>query len=771
MADKSEEHKEQELKSLLDDAIRSARNYDVTELSDKRTKAIEYYFGTMDDTPSLPNRSSVVSKDVSTVIGWMLPAIMRVFTASGRMVDIQPKKPEDEDKARQAEDYLNYIMMEQNEGYKNLYNAVHDGLLHGDGILKVWWDDAEESEVTYHTDLSQEQLAMAINQPGIEILTQEAKEDTQETPQGPVDVTTYDVKLKRVDKSGRIRVISVAPEDFLLDKQATTIDESRFCAHREEVTRSDLVEMGFDRDIIDMLPTDGVYNYESEQIVRDEDSIDLTDVADESVQLIELFECYVKVDIDDDGIAETVRAFYAGNNGAGELLDWEVYEDEYPFVSLPCEPVPHRFDSLSISDSTMDLQRIKTVLTRQMLDNVYAHNNPQTEVEQGSVLNPESITSPQFGQPIWRKRGSQPLAYKTTPFVADKALLAIKAMDEEMERRTGVSRQTMALDPDALQNQTATAIQATKSASTSKVELVARNMAELGLKQLFTKMLKLVVKHQKKAEVISLRGNWVEMDPRTWNANMTCTVNVGLGTGSRDDDLKALQATLAIQTNMMKALKEEGLQQQAIEMIPKIIKTSTLIGEAAGLRNSHQHFPTVSPQTMQSVMQQVQKKAQEPTPDEKKLQATMQMEQQKMQMESQLKQADQKMKLEIEQAKITAQTSREEAQMNADIQVHQHEAELKAQYQEKEIAAKVERDKLDHEINLKKVEMDQQELLAKVQMDQDQLELDYAKLSQQRSLEKEKLENSAAIEKVKLEVAKKPKTIMRGPDGRATGIQ
>ena len=45
------------------------------------------------------------------------------------------------------------------------------------------------------------------------------------------------------------------------------------------------------------------------------------------------------------------------------------------------------------------------------------------------------------------------------PFFAEHALKGIDYLNQVMERRTGVSRTTMALDPEALQNQTATASQ------------------------------------------------------------------------------------------------------------------------------------------------------------------------------------------------------------------------------------------------------------------------------------------------------------------------
>ena len=151
--------------------------------------------------------------------------------------------------------------------------------------------------------------------------------------------------------------------------------------------------------------------------------------------------------------------YYAGGNGAGTLLDWEIWDDDLPFSQIPCEPVPHRFMSRSLAGEVMDVQQIKTVLYRGLLNNMYQVNNPQKDVEEGSILNMDELVNPTIGGTLLRKQGSNPVNYNVVPSIMDSALAAIQAMDQVTEMRTGVSRATMALDPMTLQNQTATASQ------------------------------------------------------------------------------------------------------------------------------------------------------------------------------------------------------------------------------------------------------------------------------------------------------------------------
>ena len=400
-----------EIKALLAEEIRSAVTSSQTDLAGRRVKALEYSRGEMNDTPSLPGRSSVVSRDVADTISWIVPGIIRVFAASDRMAEYEPVGPSDEEGARQATDYINYVFWKDNPGYRVLWDATQDALLLGNGVVKHYWDDAEQCEYSEHSGLTEEQIALLVED-GAEITAQKQGEpqkvampDPQSGQMIEIDLPTYDVKAKRVVSNGRICVTCIEPENFLMDRNARTIEEARFTAHRDEVTRSRLVEMGFDRDVVDNLPVDRHTGLQEESQARDTNDYGLADVGDKSTRLIELYECYVRCDVDGDGVSETVRAYYAGAGGAGELLDWEVWDDDVPFSDIPCEPVPHRWDARSITDKTMDIQRIKTVLFRQLLDNFYASNLPMREVEEGSIVNPEMLAAPKFGGVVLRKKG------------------------------------------------------------------------------------------------------------------------------------------------------------------------------------------------------------------------------------------------------------------------------------------------------------------------------------------------------------------------------
>lgn len=699
---------EEKLKAIISREIADAKLFYRTDIEKSHRRALDYYDGKMTDTPPEDGWSSVVSRDTSDVIGWVLPGVVRVFTASDRMVDYQPMQPGDEDFTDQASDTINYDFWVTNPGYRVLWDATHDSLLLGDGIVKTWWDDTKEYKTSVHTGLTAEQLGMLVEAEGIDIVEQKEGEsftdivpgepvagpDGQPMPGEPqqIEVQTFDVKVKRVTSHGKLRFKAIARGDFFIDRDATCIEEARFVSQRDiRTTRSELIRMGFDKAKVQSIPRfDGTPQTDQDRLVRDDNEPGLIDAPDEATEHIELHETYLKLDVNGDGVAETVRAYYAGNSGSGVLLEWEEYDDEVPFDQIPCQPVPHRFNSDALSGETMDIQQIKTVLLRQGLNNTYQVNNPQKEIEEDSVVNMDEVINPTVGGTVIRKAGSQPIAYNVVPSILPNVLEAVGAMDRIIEMRTGVSRSTMALDPEALQNQTATASQNQRDAAYSQTELIARNMSELGWKKVFRKALRITCKHQDRARTIRLRDKWVEVDPRSWNADMDAVVNTGLGTGSRDRDLMMLQQVSMQQEKLGLAMQQFGMTEQAIDMLDKIVKTAVKGAEAAGLRNAADYFPDMDEETLAGLKQQAMDAAGQPTPEEKaaqaKIDADMQIKQADMQMKQQ--QAEQQMQIDVQKMQASNQLETQRMQMDFQLKREQMQAELamKAQQLNAELA-------------------------------------------------------------------------------------
>lgn len=661
------------IKSLVSSAISDAEKYDENELSEARVRALEYYRGEMRDTPSQKNRSKTMSSDVADTVNWILPGLMRVFASSSALGTFEPVKESDREFSEQASQYINYKFWKEWNGYRVLWDAFHDALLLKNGIIKHWWDPSEVFETSTHTGLTEMELTDLLSDDDVEVLTSDETVKTITAEDGtPQEVMLYDVKIKRTDKTGTLKLDVIQPENFLIDAKADSIDEDKvsFCAQRDEVTRSDLVKMGFDKDKVYSLPTGEDDTQEDE--ARDDYTRNDQDNANRANEVIELFECYINIDVDDDGIAERVRAYMAGSGENGELLEWETWDDDLPFTDLVTMRIPHRFDGRSVADETMDVQQIKTVLVRQALDNTYGHNNPQREVEKGAVLNPEQLNNPKFGGTIWKKPGTAPITPHLLAYTADKSFAAMAQFDQVIEKRTGVSRSTMALDPDTLQNQTATAVQAGKDSSYSKIELMARNLGEMGLKRLFKMLLRLVVKHQDREDIIRLNDEFVPMDPRHWNANMDVSIDVGLGTGSRDRDMSMLESVLQKQVMMIDRLTQAGFMPQALQLLPKLRNTLVRQAEAAGIRNADDYYPDIGDEDIQKMMQQAGQKKEDPKvmADIQKTKMQMQMKQAELAQKGQLSQQEMNMKAQIEREQMQIEADLRQIQIRVDAMLN-----------------------------------------------------------------------------------------------------
>lgn len=662
------------LKGIVQKEIKNSQSSADAEVAKDRQKAIEYFNGEMNDLKAEKGRSAVMSMDVADTLSWMRPQLIDVFLGSDRMCIAEPVGVDDDDDAEMATHLLNYVFLKDNPGYRIVSDTIIDAALCKYAIVKLWNDTTPEYSISFHSGLSDEQIALLEQDEEVEITNQ-----TTTTERIPVldletgvteeaDVNQHEVKIRRLRRKGVRRIEVIPPEDFYIDAEATSLAESRFRAHRKATTRSELIKEGFDRKTIDRIGADDEDTPEDYARQKYDDP---DDAADRSTELLDRWEIMLDVDVDDDGMAETVRIIYAGSSSGGELLDWEVWEDEQLFYDIPWEPVPHKFAGKSLADDTIQIQKMKTAMLRQVFDNTYASNNPRMFV-QGEIINPDALFSPTFGEHVFGKPGSA-VTPLPVPFVANHGYEALAYADDMLQRRTGQGRQTMALDPDVLQNQTATANQNNHDASYSQTEMVARDMAELGWMPLFRALLKMEIKHQDRPRNLRIGKELVEVDPRHWNADMGITINLGLGTGNRQRDMAMLQGVAGMQATLTQSLMANGAVDEAIDMLPKVVETMKQTVEAAGLRSPDFYFVDFDEDRVTKLKAQAQEAANQPNPEVLKEQA-------KAQTQIQLKQLD--VQVQGEKERLQAEYNTAEKEMAARYQA-QVDA-LQAQYTDAE---------------------------------------------------------------------------------------
>lgn len=658
-----------ELKAIVDSEIHDAVGYVTTEVTDDRSDALKYYFSEPfgDEVDGL---SAYVSSDVSDVVESMMPALMRIFTASDDVVEVAPEGPEDEEFAEQAQDFLNWVFYKNNPGFMLLETAFRDALLSKIGVFKAYWQDDEEVTPSNYEGLTEAQLLMLADDDEIEIIEQEERPDLTAAPppvlnemgqpmlnelgepmMGPVPML-YDVEARRVTKTGKICVEVVPPEEFLISKRATSLETADFVAHQALMTVSDLIQAGYDKDLVMSLPTGSETLYEEERLNRyGEGEVPDSDSKDPSMREITVYECYIKIDTEEDGVAEWRKVTLAGH----EILDNEAVDD-IPFATICPIPVPHRFFGRSIADLVMPTQRLQSVLTRQMLDNCYMTNNSRMVVQEGAANMQDVLTNRAGGVIRVKAQGAvQPL---TVPSVIGNVFPLLQYFKQERDERT-VGQAAAGLDPDVLQNTTATAIAAMQSAAMSKLELVARNFAETGVRRLFRMLLKLSCQNETKAKIIRLRNKFVEMDPTQWSHMMDVTINVGLGTNSKDQQMAMLGMVAAKQEQV---LLQAGPNNPLVGM-EEYRNTLRRMVELAGFKGVDQYI-----KGEQEPMQAPQEPP-KPSAEEQKAMAEIELAKQKMQAEIQLKREKAEQDLMLAREKLQAEMELKRLELGAEVEL------------------------------------------------------------------------------------------------------
>jgi hypothetical protein len=654
-----------ELEAMIGQEITDAVSYIDSDLSPIRAMATRYYrgdpFGNEEE-----GRSQVVAMETRDTISAMMPSLMRVFFASENVVEFMPRGPEDVKNSQQATDYANYVFTNDNNGFMVAYATFKDALARKCGIMEAVWEEAEEVRIEQYSGLDDQTLQMLMQEPEAEMKIvvsypdesmQGAMQIDQMTGEPLPPAMLHDVEIKRVVKSGRIRVNDVAPEELILSRQALDFENSPIIGRRKMATVAELIAIGYDEDeVMEYVGTSDLADNE-EALARH--ALNNQQFQDQSANPMEqrvlYCEVYVRVDFDGDGIPELRKICTMGPSYEVKRNLPSAY---IPFVAFPCDPEPHTspLEAGSIFDITHDIQEIKSEILRNTLDSLAQSIHPRTAIVEGQV-NIDDVLNNETGAVI-RMRAPNMVQTFAQPFVGQAAFPMLDYVDSIKEDRTGMSKAAMGLNADALQSSTRAAVAATISASQGRLELTSRLLAE-GMKTLFKKILFLTVTHQDKARMIRLRNEWVQIDPRSWDTSMDVTVNIGLGNGDTNEKLAALTTIAAKQEQ---ALTQLGVTNPLVTP-QQYARTLRKIVELSGFKDASMYFNDI-PEDWKPEPQQPKA-----TPEE--VLAKVQAE--SIQADIQKKAAE----LELKRQQMMLDDDFRRDQMNQDRLLKQYELELK----------------------------------------------------------------------------------------------
>tara|TARA_R100001163_G_C5065868_1_gene203970 strand:- start:1397 stop:3430 length:2034 start_codon:yes stop_codon:yes gene_type:complete len=539
---------EEELVAHLNNEIEASTGNFNTELSAQREENMEYYLGEKFGN-EIDGRSEIVTTDVRDTVEYIMPSLMRIFTTHNNIAEFEPQGPEDMEMAQQATDYVNYVFNKQNNGFKVLYDAFKDALISKTGVIKHFWEEREEIKTDTYENLTEVEYQSVLANDEMEIIElsknilEKAQTDDFGTLISP-EVTSYDLKVKCTKKYGQVRVISVPPEEFLVSRRASSLENASFVCHRVKKSVSDLILEGYPKSVVEDIPTYTQNNaeYNEERQARysyDEDS----SPADEGTgpsRKVWIDECYSYIDYNNDGIAELRKITLGGHT----ILD-NVEIDSIPFSTICPLPIPHKFHGMSVADTVKDIQLIKSTIVRNILDNMYLTNNARYAVLAGQVELDDLLSSRPGG--IVRMRSPNAVTPLPTPQMSGDAFRMVQYLDQVREERSGVSKMTQGLNPDVLTSHvTSGAVAAVTESSMQRIELIARIFAETGIKDLFRNIYQLIQRYEDRKKVFYLNNKFVPIDVSRWRDNLNCTVNVGVGSGSQQTKMQTMGGIMTI---------------------------------------------------------------------------------------------------------------------------------------------------------------------------------------------------------------------------------
>lgn len=485
-------------------------------------------------------KSKFVDTTVSDAVEAVLTDILDIFTSQEHIAQFKPVGPEDADAARQETDVVHHVFWEKNNGFENLYVWFKEAVIQQNSYCWSGWVDQERVTIEEYEDLTIEELVTVIAQYDdgeVEVLEQEGFEEDE---LGPFQVIGEDgepepisIKIRCTKKSKQYVIEPFPQEDFFCTPRwgRVSLDGVPCCGRKYKKRKAEALAMGFDPVSIE----DALGDDSDEQENRRHQTKDSSESDSEGKDELTIYEAYMV--LERDGREGLFRVYTSDESGT--ILKWKGGKDCVDEVSrrrISCLTpmiVQHRHIGRSVAERVDDIQQVNTVLMRQTLDNLYATNygRPYFDDNLAGEHTYSDLTLPEHGSPV--RTGGADIQWYTPPSIAGTTLPILEKMSSLKEERTGATRYNQGLDAESL-NKTVGGMGMILNASQKKNKLVARTFAETGLRDLFLRMHADLRAGPWKEMAIQLRGDWVSVDPRTWQDRTDMTVTIGMGKGDQD---------------------------------------------------------------------------------------------------------------------------------------------------------------------------------------------------------------------------------------------
>ena len=539
------EEKLEEIRENVKREIERADSYYEEEIEPEIIRRHKIYEGDREyyknKFPKLSHISDVTASDFHDTVEWAIPSLIKVFFGNEDICKLQGVSSEQDERAAQVHgELIKYQLERNNDGFLLFYDWIKNSLIDNLGIVKCYWE-REQTVETKKLVMNSEQLMQIQTQPRINILSVEEI--------GPDILNVEYEEITNITKN-QPKLEVVPPSEFRFSPEAKSLEDINFVAHRKIVTLDYLrrrEKEGVFQRIDEVLESDGEggtvrrTDYETEMNPRAYDKIQNSGVEDAKKEFL-LYECYIKTDVNNDGILEDVIVTIVEDTIV--RLE-ENTMGRHPFFTIsPIRDTLRLFPRRGIADLVGELQDLNTALLKQIIFNIATNNDKQAFINIDMLIDPNEFID---GRKAVRVNGNPREAVQWAPIepLQPQVFDFLEMMQTMKENRTGITRYNQGMDANSL-NKTATGITQIMNASNQRLELIARIFAETGVKQLFRHMIKMNQMFITEETCIRITDKSKPIFPDDLEGSIDITVNVGVVAGSKAQQLQNMQLLLQI---------------------------------------------------------------------------------------------------------------------------------------------------------------------------------------------------------------------------------
>lgn len=572
--------------------------------------------------PNLTEYSKFVSMDFNNTVEWIKPSLVEVFIGTESPVTIAGANIQNDDTATKMQQLVEYQLTRKNSYTSMVHDVIDDALSVNIGVCKAWWK-REEKRDRYKMmfNVNDMQTAMMLTQASmsgeIEIQSIKPLKDTDDL---------YEVQFDRVQVTANYPVIEyVPPSELRYTPEGSNLQECKFVAHRK-IVKGDYLKRkeqeGVYQHVDEALEHVGDANYTDDDIYHNETLNKgkmKTDDGDDASKDVELYECYVDVDYNNDGIYEHLIVHCVGDTALS------IQTNEFniaPFFSIPGIRDSRKiFSDRSLAEEIEGLQDIKTALVKQLIINVAKTNDQQKFIDYQKIVDPDAMLS---GDEYVACQGDPNAAIYMPPQapVSPLTMDLINYAETEIQNRSGSTKYNQGLDADSL-NKTARGITAIMGAADKRIKLMARLIAENWTIPMVRFIILLNKKYGEPIQTFRYKDTEVSINNDDLDIDYDFVINVGNGAGTKE---ARIQSYMLLLSNVYPILAQVGVA------TPKsYYAAGTALLEEMGLKNTQEIL--LDPDSEEAKAQQAQQAQQTH-------QQAMAMQQAQQQAQMALKQAD-----------------------------------------------------------------------------------------------------------------------------------